>query len=146
MRTSSIVPASTRDTYGIAQFGEYSIATRFTPVEQLGEARVQLRAAGVHRLRSRQVIEVVAFDRVHERLRLTGLRDQVEPAPRREVAGAAHPGQPVRHRIRAVKIVEEPRVEPVGLEGFLDGSNIKGHIHTIIPADEPCAGATASYN
>ena len=101
------------------------------PVEQRGQARVQLRAARVNRLRSRQVIEVVALDGVHERPRLAGLRDQVEPAPRRQVSGVTHPGEPVRHRIRAVKIVEEPRVEPVGLEGLLDGSNIKGHIQRL---------------
>ena len=62
-------------------------------------------------------------------LRFAGLRDQVKPAARRQVAGAAHAGEPVRHRIRAVKIVEEPGIESVGLEGLLDGSNIKGHIH-----------------
>ena len=31
LRTSSIVPASTIDTYGMAQFGEYCIATRRRP-------------------------------------------------------------------------------------------------------------------
>ena len=53
------------------------------------------------------------------------------------MSGAAHPREPVRHGVGTVKVVEEPRIEPVGLEGFLDGSNIKGHIRSIIPAAPP---------
>ena len=98
----------------------------------VGEAGMQLRAPRVDRLRAGQVIEVVALDGVHQRPGLAGLRDQVEPAPRGEVAGAAHPGEPVRHRVRPLEVVEEPGIEPIGLEGSLDGANIDGHIHTII--------------
>jgi hypothetical protein len=98
---------------------------------------MQLGAARVDRFGSGKVIEVVLLDRVDERSRLAGLRDEIKPAAGCEVPGFSHPGESERHGIRAVKIIEEPRIEPVGREGFLDGSNIKGHIHTIIPADEP---------
>ena len=56
------------------------------------------------------------------------------------------PGQAIRHRVGALEVVEEPRIEPIGLEGLLDGANIKGHIHSIITADEPTPRRPASYN
>ncbi len=100
--------------------------------EQLGEAGLQLRASRVDDLRAGQVIEIVTLDGVHQRPGLAGCRDQVEPAARGQVPGAAHSREAVRDRVRALEVVEEPCIEPIGFEGLLDGADVDGHIRPII--------------
>ena len=70
----------------MALSGEYSIATRFSPASSVAEPGVELLASGVRPLVARQVVEVVALDRVHQPPRLALGRDQVVPAARGQLA------------------------------------------------------------
>ena len=124
-RTSSIVPASTRPMYGIAQRGEYSIATRLTARQQPLEAGLELVASGVLLRRAGQVRERIALDRVHEPARLARRGNQVVPAACREMA--ALPAD-TRHvgcdRVQPAEIVEQPGVDAVGAERRLHGGDV----------------------
>src|SRR5258706_12127184 len=72
------------------------------------------------------MIERASFDGVHEAARLAGCRNQVIPAPRREMSSA--PVEP-RHFngdwIQAVEIVEQPRVEAVSGKRCLNAAEVK---------------------
>ena len=61
----------------MALLGEYSIATRFSPPEQVLEPGRQLLASRIGPLLPRQPVEVVALDGVHQARRgspLAGIR------------------------------------------------------------------------
>ena len=75
-RTASTVPASTRETYGIALPGEYSIATRRRPASSAFSPVASCSRPAYDSLLAGQRIEVVAFDRVHQASRLAGGRDR----------------------------------------------------------------------
>src|SRR5688572_538391 len=78
------------------------------------------------------MIEVVPLDGVHQCTGLAALRNQIEPAARGEMARTTHPGQPIRHRVRPLEVVQEPRVDAFSLQRSLNGANIEGHIRSII--------------
>ena len=70
--------------------------------------------------------ERVRFNRMDQRARLSGRRNQVIPPPRGEVAALTKDTGHVRgNRIDASEIVEEPGVDPVRFQRLLDGVEIQ---------------------
>ena len=108
--------------YGIAH--ERRVLHRDAPhaAEQLAQSGFELIAAGVARLRTRQMVERIALDGMDEAARFAGRRDEVVPAPRREVpAVAVDAGHFAGDGIQPVEIVQQPAVEAVGRERRLNG-------------------------
>ena len=126
-RISSIVPASTRAMYGIAQPGEYSIATRRMPGQQRGEAALELFASGVAFERAGQMRERVRFDRVNQRRAArrwpeSGSTSAGSPDGR---PGGRPPVTSAAIGIDAAEIVEQPAVEAFGAQRGLHGREIE---------------------
>ena len=70
--------------------------------------------------------ERVALDRVHQGARFAGGRNQVVPAPRRQMAALpADTGKVGGDRIQAAEIVQKPRIDAVGLERCLHRDDIQ---------------------
>ena len=111
----------------MAQPGEYSIATRLDPAQQVREPRFELLAAAVDQFLARQGVEVVPLDRVHQRPGLAFARNQVVPAPRGQMGAAIDPGEAGGDGIRAVEVVEQPSVETAVAQRALDGGNVERH-------------------
>ena len=111
--------------YGIAQLGEYSIATRRSPADERPKAVDELFAAGIPLGRARKVCERVTLDRMDEPARLPDCGNQVVPASagemtllmgdRRELGG---------DRIQSAKVVEQPAVDAVSRQRRLDGRDV----------------------
>src|SRR5438874_1980979 len=89
------------------------------------EPRLELVAAGIPIGRSRQMRERVALDCVDEPARRALGRNEIVPAPRREMtsltADAGHLGG---NRVESAEIVEQPGVDAVGSEGRLNAGDI----------------------
>ena len=113
--------------YGMALSGEYSIASVPTPLKQRVQSLRQRLTPGILPGLARQVRERVRLNRVDQRTRGAGGRDQVEPAAGRHLAAAVEPGQAACNLVAAVKIVQEPAVEAVGGQRRLDVLQSKRH-------------------
>ena len=122
-RTSSIVPPSTRDTYGMAQLGEYSMATRRKPCSSRAEPGFELVAARVPLGGAGKMGERVPLDGMDQPARLAGRGNQVVPAARGQMSAL-----PVDRRqiasdgVQPAKVVQEPAVDRVGPQRRLYGS------------------------
>ena len=95
--------------------------------QQLRQSFIELLTAGVYRLFPGKRIERSALDCVDQPSRLTCCGNQIEPAARRHFRAACRSQQARRDGIRAVKIVKEPPVEPLGFQRLLDRGNVKRH-------------------
>src|SRR5262245_31489582 len=72
----------------------------------------------------------LALDGVDESARLTVRRDQVVPAPGREVpALAAYTGDFGRNEIGSAKIVEQPRIDPFRAKRSLYCRHVEGAVY-----------------
>ena len=81
--SSSMVPASTRDTYGMAQPASTPWPPASRPPSSVARPASSAARPAYDGLRAGQVVEVVALDGVDQAPGLARGRDQVEPAPRR---------------------------------------------------------------
>ena len=125
-RTSSIVPASTRETYGMAHFGRVLHRDPPHALEQALQPRLERCAAGVAFGRPGQMRERVRLDGVHQGARFAGRGDEVVPAPRGEVpALPADAGDVHRDRVDAAEVVQQPPVEPLRAQGRLHRRDVE---------------------
>ena len=97
-RTSSTVPASTREMYGNRAIGRVLHRDAPQPRDERPQAVDELLAAGVPLGRARQVCERVTLDRVDEAARLADGGNQVVPAPGREMAALMGDRRSARRR------------------------------------------------
>ena len=95
--------------------------------EDLAQPGLEFEPAGVGDGGGRQVGQGAALDLVDEGARLAAGRHEIEPAPRGHVAGRTEARDAPRHRVRAVKVVEQPPIETGCAEGRLHGGYVKGH-------------------
>ena len=124
-RMSSTVPASTREMYGIAQLGEYSIATRRSP-----ETSVRRPSTSCSRPAYRSVVpgRCASVCRSMEWTRPRGSPtggNQVVPAPAGEMTLlTGDRGQLGGDRVQSAKVVEQPAVDAVRRQRRLDGRDV----------------------
>ena len=69
-------------------------------------------------------VERVGFNRVNELSRRAGARDEVVPPAGRHLRRPVQSREAAGDRIRSVKIVEQPAVQPLVSQGRLDGWHV----------------------
>src|SRR5262249_12843293 len=85
------------------------------------DPRLELIAPGVAFGRTGEMIERRGLDRVHEAARLALCRNEIKPAPGREVAALPADARDLDgNRIEAAEVVEQPRIEAFGAQRRLD--------------------------
>ena len=99
--------------------------------QQIFQSRFELFPSGIRTLVARQAVKIVTLDRVHQSPRLSLGWHQVVPTPGRQFRGSREIRQPRGDRIRAVKIVKQPAIEPLRLQRLLDCWNRQRHLLSI---------------
>jgi hypothetical protein len=99
--------------------------------QQLREPGIELVASGIDGLVSRQSIEGSPLDGVHKASRLADGGHQIKPAAGRHFRPVRGSQQARCNGIRAVKIVEQPPVQPLGFERPLYGRNVQRHENSV---------------
>ena len=112
--------------------GEYSIATRLMPFSRPRSPASSRSRPAYGLLFSRQPVEIVTLDRVHEAPRLAAGGNQVVPPPGGHLLARRQAGHPRRDRVRALKVVEQPAVEPSSASARWTSATGKG-MRTSIP-------------